>query len=73
MKVKDCVKGIVRFEFYRKGYLHYVCENGFQFRVPISDCGDGIFLPDDKGILFMRYIRKELKYVESEGRSEARA
>jgi hypothetical protein len=28
--------------------------------VPISDTGDGIFLPQDKAIIFMRYIRQQL-------------
>ena len=62
--VKECIKGNVTFAFYRKGFLHYNCENGFQFRVPINDCGDACFNKEDKGILFMRYIRKELKLLE---------
>ena len=61
MNLKDCVKGKVTFEFYRKGYLYYKTDNGFLFRVPIEDCGDACFNREDKGILFMRYIRKELK------------
>lgn len=63
-KVTDCIKGFVTFEFYRKGYLYYNCENGFQFRVPIKDTGDAAFNKKDKGIMFMRYIRKELEMVE---------
>ena len=68
MKVKDCIKGKVEFEFYRKGFLFYKCENGFQFRVPVDDCGDACFNKEDKGILFMRYIRKELKGLESKNK-----
>lgn len=62
--VKECIKGQVKFEFYRKGFLFYICENGFQFRVPIDDCGDACFNKEDKAILFMRYIRKELKGMQ---------
>ena len=65
--VKECIKGKVFFQFYRKGYLHYICEsNGFVFRVPIEDCGDACFNASDKGILLMRYIRKELKGIKDE-------
>jgi hypothetical protein len=66
MNIKDCIKGNVTFEFYRKGFLYYICENGFQFRVPTDDCGDACFLNKDKGILFMRYIRKELQERNNE-------
>ena len=51
----------VHFEMYRKGELHYKTEDGFQFTVPIEDCGDGAFLVEDKAMLFMRYIRKQLE------------
>jgi hypothetical protein len=64
--IKDCVKGSVEFQFYRKGNLHYLCENGFEFRIPIDDTGDGVFLPTDRAMLFMRWIRKELENYEKE-------
>ena len=51
---------MVHFELYRKGELHYKTDDGFRFSVPIDDCGDGSFLADDKAMLFMRYIRKQL-------------
>lgn len=53
----------VHFDRYRKGFLHYITDDGFEFTVPIEDCGDGVFLAKDKAILFMRYIRKELEMV----------
>ena len=62
--IKDHVKGKVYFQFYRKGELFYKTESGFEFRVPCSDTGDGTFLSEDKAMLFMRYIRKELKSLE---------
>jgi hypothetical protein len=51
----------VHFVMYRKGELHYKTSDGFQFTVPVSDCGDAEFLDTDKAILFMRYIRKQLE------------
>ncbi len=63
--LKECIKGNVQFEFYRKGFLYYICENGFQFRVPVDDCGDAAFNREDRAMLFMRYIRKEIKSMES--------
>lgn len=42
------------------GYLVYETSTGLQFEVPISDTGEADFLQSDKGILFMRYIRKHL-------------
>lgn len=51
----------VTFKFYRKGELHYVTSDGFEFVVPVSDCGDGEFRDTDKAMLFMRYIRKQLE------------
>ena len=54
----------VHFEYYRGGELHYKTECGFQFPVPISDIGDATFMKEDKAMLFMRYIRKQLKNIE---------
>lgn len=65
--ITQMVKGKqVYFEFYRKGELWYRTEDGFKFPVPISDTGDGTFLPQDKATLFLRYIRKQLEQVEKE-------
>ena len=64
--LKDLVSNgkTVKFVMYRKGELHYVSSDitdNFHFTVPIEDCGDGMFLAEDKAILFMRYIRKQLE------------
>ena len=59
----------VHFVLYRKGHLHYKTDDGFEFTVPIEDCGDGVFLAEDKAILFMRYIRKQLA-ANAEGQSD---
>jgi hypothetical protein len=62
----------VQFVMYRKGELFYRVEafdkevDGFEFPVPIEDVGDGVFLREDKAMLFMRYIRKHLESIASE-------
>lgn len=63
----------VRFLHYKLGELWYTTETGFEFPVPINDCGDGAFLAEDKAILFMRYIRKHLTYLEEARQLQAQA
>ena len=64
-KIKDLVKNKkVHFSFYRQKELWYVTDDGFEFPVPIEDCGNAAFLAEDKAILFMRYIRKQLESIE---------
>jgi hypothetical protein len=55
------------------GELWYTTETGFEFPVPIGDCGDGTFLSEDKAILFMRYIRKHIAYLEDAKRAHNQA
>jgi len=57
----------VKFTFYRDGDLWYETECGFRFPVPIADAGTATFLAEDRAILFMRYIRKQVAVIE-EGR-----
>lgn len=65
--VKDTT---VKFLYYRKGELWYeVVGKNFVFPVPIDDTGDGTFNAEDKGMLFMRYIRKQLKEQEENAAS----
>jgi hypothetical protein len=66
--VKDLVKDgkKVHFMFYRQKELWYKTEDGFEFPVPIDDIGDGVFLNEDKAMLFMRYIRKHLEMIAKE-------
>ena len=54
--LKELVAGDkqVKFEAYRKGNLHYTTDCGFEFIVPIEDCGDGVFLNVDRAMFFMR-------------------
>lgn len=66
--IKDMVGGNkkVRFVRFRKGELFYQTECGFEFPVPTNDTGDASFLAEDKAMMFMRYIRKHIKDIESE-------
>jgi len=65
-KLKNLVKDNkkVTFSFYRSKELWYETEDGFLFPVPIEDTGTAVFLKEDKAILFMRYIRKYLKFLK---------
>lgn len=62
--LKKHVEGEVRFRFYRDGNLWYLTDSGFLFPVPTSDIGNATFLAVDKALLFMRYIRKQLKVLD---------
>lgn len=57
----------VRFIYFRDHKLWYTTECGFEFPVPIEDIGTATFNAEDKAILFMRYIRKHFKMLESAG------
>jgi len=60
MNIKEHIKGMVRFQYYRDQNLWYKTESDLLFPVPISDIGNATFLAEDKAMLFMRYIRKFL-------------
>jgi len=68
MKLIDMIRPgkQVHFYFAKGTQLWYITDDDFVFPVPFSDMGDGKFLPSDKAIIFMRYIRKQLKRVEEE-------
>jgi len=54
----------VKFIFYRDEALHYETEDGFIFPVPIADTGSATFGVEEKAMLMMRYIRKQINIVE---------
>ena len=63
--IKEMLKGKkVTFVRYKKGELIYTTECGFEFPVPISDTGDGAFLPQDNAMIFMRWVRKQIASIE---------
>lgn len=63
MDIKEYIKGECKFQFYKDSSLWYLTENNFLFPVPIQDIGNATFYYTDKGILFMRYIRKYLEFL----------
>ena len=66
MTLKDHVKGNVKFQYYRDNNLYYITETNLLFPVPIEDIGNATFLNEDKGMLFMRYIRKHLDKMKDQ-------
>lgn len=60
--IKEMVKGDkkVRFTHFRRNELWYVTECGFTFAVPASDVGDATFNMEERAMLLMRYIRKQI-------------
>jgi hypothetical protein len=65
MNIKDMVKNKqVTFMYFQGGELWYKTEDGFEFPVPVSDTGTGMFKTQDKALLFMRWIRKHLARIE---------
>ena len=67
LSLKDMVSNDkkVRFVFYRDKALHYETEDGFVFPVPIDDAGSATFGAEEKALLMMRYIRKQIKALET--------
>lgn len=53
----------VKFSYFRDNELWYTTECGFEFKVPVSDTGTGVFKAEDKALLYMRYIRKHIEWV----------
>ena len=49
-----------RFVFFRDGALHYETDDGFLFPVPVEEAGSATFHNEEKAILLMRYIRKQM-------------
>lgn len=56
------VKQTVHFHSAKDGALWYETEDGlFRFPVPFAEVEGAIFLPEDKGLFFMRWIRREVE------------
>jgi hypothetical protein len=71
--IKEMVqnKKKVMFRFYRDGQLWYTTECGFEFPVSIAEAGTATFFSEDKAILFMRYIRKHMEYLNKSMHQQA--
>ena len=50
----------VKFSRFKNNELWYKAENGFEFPIHISEIGDAEFLAEDKALLFMRWIKKQM-------------
>lgn len=70
--LKTRIQGKVKFVHYQDGNLIYTCEDGFEFPVPLSDTGSARFPAEDKGMLFMRWIRKHMALLEK-GENETKS
>ena len=64
--LKSRVKGYVNFSFFRDGTLWYVCQDGWEFSIPMEDTMNSqgsspTFDAQMKGIYCMKWIRKAMK------------
>ena len=64
--IKDRVAGgkKVKFVRFQHNELWYVCEDGFEFPVPVADTGSAEFKAEDSAMFFMRWIRKHMEMIE---------
>ena len=58
--LKDNIKGNCHFVYYRDNALWYRTEANVVFPVPISDIDQGTFLPTERAMMFMRWIKPYL-------------
>ena len=60
LTLKDHVAGNAEFQYYRAGNLMYKTSTGLEFPIPVDDTNDATFPRTEKGIFFMRWIRKQM-------------
>ena len=65
MSLKQHVTGQVRFTRFANKELWYVCEDGFEFPVPLHDTDGAEFQAADKGAFFMRWIRTHMEMISA--------
>ena len=66
INIKECTKSPVRFDFLRENVAYYRTVNDDLFAVPLSDLGNATLKAEDKGIYFMRYMRKHNEMLDGE-------
>lgn len=66
ISLRECIQGTCKFQFCRDSELYYKCQNGFIFKVYAGETQGACFLPEDKGIFFMRWIREALEKIKAE-------
>jgi len=62
--LKNRVDGVVKFVRLADSELWYVCEDGFEFAVPLEDTKGAVFKAEDKAMYFMRWIRKHMAMLD---------
>lgn len=71
-RITQVAKGLAKFLRYQDGNLWYSvpwieddnsASHDFEFPIPVDDAGGGEFLPVDKALTFMRWMRKHLEYL----------
>ena len=73
--LRQRVKGRVQFVYFRDGTLWYSTDDDWEFPVAVEDTTNAqgacpTFKAEDKGIVFMRWIRKQME-AEARWRAEA--
>ncbi len=66
-KTADIVKNskISKFVQFRENTFIYKTDSGFTFTIPLEDIKGATLLNEDKTILFMRWIRKEVELLNN--------
>ncbi|MEW6306097.1 MAG: hypothetical protein AB1705_21725 [Verrucomicrobiota bacterium] len=65
MTLTDIVRNKkARFIHYRDGNFIYETDDGFQFPIPLEDVEKATLLAEDKALIFMRWIRRQVKALE---------
>jgi hypothetical protein len=63
--LKQRVKGAVTFVKLVNSEVWYVCNDGFEFAIPLEDTVGGEFTAKDDGTFFMRWISKHMKMLDA--------
>jgi len=74
--VKQTVGQIVKgskfsnFDSYREGIFYYTTDQGFKFIVPLLDISGATLNAQEKTIYFMRWIRQQVDFINSNVKGE---
>lgn len=63
--LKERVSGPVRFVRMVNSELWYICQDNFEFAIPVEDTAGAEFKAEDKGLYFMRWIKKHMAMLEA--------
>ena len=63
--VRDNKKAI--FQYYRDGRFTYRTDDGLDFEIPVEDTKDAQFDGEMKAVTLMRWIRKHVELLKSQG------